>query len=152
MAPPGEARPGWKILRVLGNLLEIDGFAQDDAFQVRDELAALADGTDPFAQGKFTAAAGKAGSLGGLLRLGDVPLYAVDPLVRRAAPLQETADAFPKVHFALTVDEPELERAAKILAEHGVETSGPIHHEWMNAKSLYFSDPDGHDLELCAPL
>lgn len=29
----------------------------------------------------------------GLLRIADVPIYAVDPLVRRAAPLQATADA-----------------------------------------------------------
>ena len=29
---------------------------------------------------------------------------------------------------------------------------GPVYHEWMPAKSVYFSDPDGHDLELCTPL
>jgi hypothetical protein len=25
-------------------------------------------------------------------------------------------------------------------------------HDWMPARSVYFADPDGHDLELCAPL
>ena len=25
-------------------------------------------------------------------------------------------------------------------------------HDWIPARSLYFSDPDGHDVELCAPL
>src|SRR5690606_10708163 len=31
----GEARPGWKILRVLGNLLELEGFDYDSPEQVR---------------------------------------------------------------------------------------------------------------------
>ena len=38
--PPGEARPGWKILRVLGNLLNLDGFDYLSSEQVRDELRA----------------------------------------------------------------------------------------------------------------
>jgi hypothetical protein len=25
-------------------------------------------------------------------------------------------------------------------------------HQWMPAKSVYFTDPDGHELELCAPM
>lgn len=33
-----------------------------------------------------------------------------------------------------------------------VAVEGPMVHDWMPAKSAYFSDPDGHDLELCAPL
>ena len=32
----------------------------------------------------------------------------------------------------------------------GVEVEGPVFHEWMAATSLYFEDPDGHALELCA--
>ena len=40
----------------------------------------------------------------------------------------------------------------QLLEEQGVATRGPVHHEWMPAKSLYFSDPDGHELEFCAPL
>lgn len=65
--------------------------------------------------------------------------------------LQEDAGEWPPQHFAFTIDDAELDRAADFLSAAGVETRGPIHHEWMGARSLYFSDPDGHDLELCAP-
>ena len=66
--------------------------------------------------------------------------------------LQEDKGEWPKQHFAFTVAEADIERAAAHLKELGVATKGPVLHEWMPAKSVYFSDPDGHDLELCAPL
>ena len=43
VAPPGEARPGWKILRVLGNLLQLPGFDEKSSEQVRDRLRAALD-------------------------------------------------------------------------------------------------------------
>jgi catechol 2,3-dioxygenase-like lactoylglutathione lyase family enzyme len=64
--------------------------------------------------------------------------------------LQEDAGEWPEQHFAFTVDDAELDRAADVLKASGVETRGPVFHEWMGARSLYFSDPDGHALELCA--
>jgi catechol 2,3-dioxygenase-like lactoylglutathione lyase family enzyme len=64
--------------------------------------------------------------------------------------LQENKTGFPKQHFAFTVNESDLERAAESLKQQGVEIEGPVFHEWMPAFSVYFSDPDGHDLELCA--
>jgi catechol 2,3-dioxygenase-like lactoylglutathione lyase family enzyme len=66
--------------------------------------------------------------------------------------LQEDKDNWPTQHFAFTVDEEEIEAAAALLREQGVAVDGPHIHEWMPAKSAYFSDPDGHSLELCAPL
>ena len=36
--PLGETRPGWKVLRVLGNLMEVAGFDYDSAEQVRAEV------------------------------------------------------------------------------------------------------------------
>ena len=36
--PVGEARPGWKVLRVLGNLLNLAGFEYQSSEEVRDEL------------------------------------------------------------------------------------------------------------------
>lgn len=65
--------------------------------------------------------------------------------------LQETADVRP-THFAFRASEAEVERAAGVLRANGVEVGRPVVHDWMPAKSLYFADPDGHDLELCAPL
>ena len=66
--------------------------------------------------------------------------------------LQEDKGDWSKQHFAFTVDEGEIEGAAALLRERGVEVRGPVVHEWMPAKSLYFDDPDGHSLELCARL
>jgi catechol 2,3-dioxygenase-like lactoylglutathione lyase family enzyme len=64
--------------------------------------------------------------------------------------LQQDDGRWPTQHFAFTVDEVDFEAAAKALRQRGVAVEGPVYHEWMSAKSVYFSDPDGHDLELCA--
>jgi lactoylglutathione lyase len=66
--------------------------------------------------------------------------------------LQEDKSEWPTLHFAFTVNEADIEDAAARLKEQGVEAVGPVFHEWMPALSVYFSDPDGHDLELCAPV
>jgi len=64
--------------------------------------------------------------------------------------LQEDKGEWPSQHFAFTVLESDVERARALLKEKGVDVSEPVHHEWMNAVSLYFNDPDGHALELVA--
>ena len=64
--------------------------------------------------------------------------------------LQEDKGEWPLQHFAFTIDEHDVERAASILRERGVEVEGPIFHQWMNSTSLYFDDPDGNKLELLA--
>ncbi len=66
--------------------------------------------------------------------------------------LQEEKGEFPLQHFAFTVDEADLEDAATILRDRGINVEGPVYHEWMPAKSLYFDDPDGNALEFCAPV
>ena len=66
--------------------------------------------------------------------------------------LQEDKGPWPTEHFAFTVEEVDIEVAATILQQRGVVVKGPVYHEWIPAKSVYFSDPDGHDLELCAPM
>ena len=65
--------------------------------------------------------------------------------------LQEDKGEWPMQHLAFTVDASEIERAAATLQEHGVTVRGPVFHAWMPATSVYFVDPDGHQLELCAP-
>ena len=64
--------------------------------------------------------------------------------------LQEDKGEWPLQHFAFTLDEADIERAASMLRERGVEVEGPVFHQWMSSTSLYFRDPDGHDLELLA--
>jgi NADH-quinone oxidoreductase subunit G len=88
----GETRPGWKVLRVLGNLLKLQGFAQDTAEQVRDEALAGFSAASLDNRAKAALAAPTAAGQG-LERLADVPIYAADALVRRAPSLQLTNDA-----------------------------------------------------------
>ncbi|HEY9101305.1 NADH-quinone oxidoreductase subunit NuoG [Chitinimonas sp.] len=93
--PLGDSRPGWKVLRVLGNLLEIAGFDFDSAEAVRN--AALPQGEAGIAAKLNNAVTEVAASLQapatGLVRLGEVPIYQGDALVRRAPSLQKTRDA-----------------------------------------------------------
>ena len=89
VTPAGEARPGWKILRVLGNLFGVSGFDYTTAHEVRVEVHKP--GETPPARLKArridSAAMAK-----GLQRIAEVPIYKVDPIVRRAAALQKTRD------------------------------------------------------------
>ena len=66
--------------------------------------------------------------------------------------LQEDKGDWPPQHIAFTVAEADIEHAAEELKKQGVEVRGPVTHAWMPAKSVYFADPDGHALELCAPI
>lgn len=90
--PLGEARPAWKVLRVLGNLLDVPGFEYESSEAARDELHALV-AEDAEAGGlqleALTELAVTASDLA-------VPIYAVDGLVRRAPALQQTQQAAPE--------------------------------------------------------
>ena len=90
-SPVGEARPAWKVLRVLGNLVDADGFDYVTSEDVLDECkSGLGDVVvESFAAGK-TATANAADSSDEEI---DTPLYSVDGLVRRARALQLTPEA-----------------------------------------------------------
>jgi NADH-quinone oxidoreductase subunit G len=93
--PLGEARPGWKVLRVLGNLLNVPGFDYDTSEAVRDEVLPNKDVTGKLnnhvAGIALQTPAG--GNSQGLQRVSDVPIYFADAVVRRATALQKTRDA-----------------------------------------------------------
>lgn len=94
--PVGETRPAWKVLRVLGNLLGVEGFDFDSTEQVRAE--ALGSGNDTVQGGlnnqlKQVVLGDTAPLVGRLERIGEVPIYQADAIVRRAASLQKTHDA-----------------------------------------------------------
>jgi NADH-quinone oxidoreductase subunit G len=88
---PGASRPGWKVLRVLGNLLELEGFDQSASEQVRDalgsELGEVSVDNMQCGDARPAAPADK-----GLQRIAHLPLYAADAVVRRAPSLQSTPD------------------------------------------------------------
>ncbi len=98
--PLAETRPGWKVLRVLGNLLALDGFNYESSEEIRTELlgAGATEGLDVSARlnnrSDMPLPTLNAGSTE-LERAADVPLYFTDGIVRRAASLQQTADARP---------------------------------------------------------
>ncbi len=95
--PLGETRPGWKVLRVLGNLLGLPGFDFETVDDVRAEalgdvsaISMLLDNTPVASPATAVAPAGLQPKLE---RIADVPIYSTDSIVRRAPSLQLTADA-----------------------------------------------------------
>jgi NADH-quinone oxidoreductase subunit G len=93
--PLGDTRPAWKVLRVLGNMLGLQGFD----FETSDEVKAEALKGDIASRlsNKSSAAVASAAAGQGLERVADVAIYGTDSLVRRATSLQLTADAKPPV-------------------------------------------------------
>lgn len=89
--PLDETRPAWKVLRVLGNLFKVEGFDYVTSEEVRDEVHTLCHSvtTDNSSQWRCPASLVVDTQL---TRIGHLPIYSVDSLVRRAKPLQQTGD------------------------------------------------------------
>ncbi len=108
--PPGESRPGWKVLRVLANLLNLPGFEYASADEVLGELKQICAAAGVPATGSPATAAPAtgspvAGSQDTRARLAsapegsrpagqwiDLPPYEVDALVRGSSALAKTKD------------------------------------------------------------
>ena len=103
--PYADARPAWRVLRVLGNLLDLPGFEQETIEDVRaalggpavggiGELAATGSAGWTLPRSLPEPARGTEGAEGiAFARIAPVPMHAVDALVRRSKPLQATKDA-----------------------------------------------------------
>ena len=95
--PLGETRPAWKVLRVLGNLLSLEGFGYESSEDIRNEIlgSSSLDGLDLTARLNNHAeiALKPVQRSQGIERLADVPVYFSDAIVRRAESLQQTTDA-----------------------------------------------------------
>ncbi|QWD85925.1 NADH-quinone oxidoreductase subunit G [Polynucleobacter asymbioticus] len=92
--PLGDSRPAWKVLRVLGGLLNLDGFLYNMPEEVLGE--ALGENYCTKLSNQSTASGlsnGSAAAPAGLERLSDVGIYAGDQIVRRSSALQLTRDA-----------------------------------------------------------
>lgn len=90
VSPAGESRPGWKILRVIGNFLSLDGFDYNTIASVtRQALDALRPLDRQPVAATYSATELPAT---GLTRIFELPLYRSDAIVRRAEALQQSAD------------------------------------------------------------
>jgi len=117
--PRGEARPAWKVLRVLANLLGLPGFD----FETAQEVLAHVRGTDSIATHvsaeRLSNVSTTAIAASALTDASATPvtasIYQLDGLTRRATSLQLTADARGAVHAATGVrpgPHPSLEEVA----------------------------------------
>lgn len=91
--PVGEARPAWKVLRVLGNLVNAPDFEYVTSGDVRDEIQSQ---LGEIAPDNSYAGSKKLGKLNGEDKPSDeidTPLYSVDGMTRRATALQRTPAA-----------------------------------------------------------
>lgn len=88
----GEARPLWKILRVLGNRLDLEGFQYNDSSEVLAEAVPQGQ-IDGYLDNLTAFKAAGAASEKVLWRTGGVGLYDTDQIVRHAASLQKTVQA-----------------------------------------------------------
>ena len=91
--PVGQARPGWKVLRVLGNLLGIDDFEFLSAADVRNELQEQLGEVSPDNAYRRKASCDKPNDEDAPANDIDIPIYEVDGIVRRATALQMTPEA-----------------------------------------------------------
>ncbi len=89
-----DSRPLWKILRVLGNLFELQGFEFETSEQVLAEALGNINAL-PEKLGNHSTWSGNAvsGSVHKIVRVGGVGIYETDPIVRRAVSLQQTNHA-----------------------------------------------------------
>lgn len=90
--PAGQARPGWKVLRVLGSLLQFDGFNFNSSEEVRD-AAVPANIQDLLSNKTSVTPVAPVVTTAGLERLADVPIHFTDAIVRRASALRLTRDS-----------------------------------------------------------
>lgn len=92
IVPPGEARPSWKILRVLANILHVDGFEYASTGDVLEEIKTLVSMMPRISYNAFYPESLPA-IRDDLIRVGEWPLYRSDALVRHAIELQNCGSA-----------------------------------------------------------
>ncbi len=89
--PLAEARPGWKVLRVLGNYLKLDGFDHVSLADVQDDFVL---GSEPMVSQSGALIGDREADVpaGTIVRHTETPMYRLDSGLRHAAALQQTAD------------------------------------------------------------
>lgn len=87
---PGDARPAWKVIRVLANLFDISDFDYAATSEVLKEIEVAKELAPSLAREDYQAKT-LARSTAKLVRIGEWPMYRIDSVCRHAKPLQESA-------------------------------------------------------------
>jgi len=126
--PFGASRPGWKVLRVLGNVCGLEGFdyltSEEVLAEIQAACAEVQPDNRPDLEKTLTPFQAE-----GLLRIGDVPIYSLDPLVRRAHSLQRSPLAQPvavRLHPGMAQELGVAERGQVQVRQNGAVVDLPL--------------------------
>ncbi len=89
--PQGEARPAWRLLRVLANVLELDGFDYNAPDEIHHEIKTVAGDAQVASLSTLPVVAPQTSE--GMLRVSYPAMFSVDALTRHASSLQESEHA-----------------------------------------------------------
>ena len=122
VSPEVKARPAWKILRVLGNLLDIEAFAYNSSEEVRNEVASVIDNVALSSVGSWTATESLKNGMaddGALQRITEIPMFSIDAMSRRAKALQNTVDAKSSIQInSALANKLHISAGDVVIAEH----------------------------------
>ena len=128
VAPQGESRPAWKVLRVLGNLFDVAGFDYLSSEEVINEVRSACENVKPNSQ--FTAALSADMSASELQRINECAMYSLDAQLRRSPSLQATKDAIANQALQMNLQTAEQYGVADgdqiLLKQGGVEVALPL--------------------------
>lgn len=124
--PYAEARPAWKVLRVLGNLLGCNNFEYSSSVEVLEEIKSIIKTLPEKEYEPFYVEALPSWTFP-LVRLGEWPLYRSDMIVRHAIALQQCAAAeFPCIRAnPITVEKLQLGEYATV-SQGDIEITLPL--------------------------
>ena len=108
----GQSKPGWKVLRVMGNLFNVEGFEYQSSEDVINELTSILneqqanhlETNKASNQLEWVCPENISAHNSEIQRIAELPIYCVDAVTRRATALQKTQDAqvdFAKINSAL---------------------------------------------------
>lgn len=121
VTPQGEARPAWKILRVLANLMEVEGFHYQNSLEVLQEIKSQLEAEPGMTPTTSTLPTTLPPKIEGIERLTEWPLYRVDSTVRRAPSLQATViNDSPVAHMSVELaNKLQLSADSQVLIKQG---------------------------------
>ena len=137
----GESRPAWKVLRVMGNVLGLDGFEYESSEAVRDVV--IGKGAE-FVAGLDNGLNDVQINLGtsqpeGFQRITDVPINFADQMARRSPSLKQTADSVA----------PTARASEQTLNQLGLKSGDSVRIKQGNGEAILVAKSDGNVPEGC---